>query len=56
MTPQEARRRAEEVLRQQSTGAQIIRLNSDGTLDPGTTPMPYGQKSTILHDPHGEFA
>lgn len=56
MTPQEARRRAEEVLRQQSAGTQIVRLNSDGTLDPGTTPKPLGRKPTILHDPHGEYA
>lgn len=31
MTPQEARRRAEEILRQQSAGAQIIQLNNDGS-------------------------
>ena len=55
MTPQEARRRAEEVLRQQSTGAQIIQLNSDGSLKTRRTPTPVGQKSTILHDPHGEY-
>ena len=56
MTPQEARRRAEQVLRQQTMGAQVIQLNSDGTLNTHNTPMPLRKKSTILHDPHGEYA
>ncbi|BAL90380.1 hypothetical protein AMIS_51600 [Actinoplanes missouriensis 431] len=56
MTPQEARRRAEQVLQQQTSGAQVIELNSDGSLKMSKAHSPLAQKSTVLHDPYGEYA
>jgi hypothetical protein len=55
MSPEEARKRAEAILRRQSHGSQTVELNSDGTLK---DPMSRStlKKSTILHDPLGEYA
>ena len=55
MSPEEARKRAEEILRRQSHGSQTIELNSDGTLKTNTVPG-SPKKSTLLHDPLGEYS
>lgn len=52
MTPEEALKRAREILEKQPTG-QVIEMRSDGTLvRPGERPP---GKKTVLHDPKGEY-
>jgi hypothetical protein len=53
MTPEEARARARAILEQQKVG-KVVQLNSDGSLRTDHS-IPQG-KSTVLHDPKGEYA
>jgi hypothetical protein len=53
MTPEQARARAREILNRQQSG-QVIELNSDGTLKGAGTSTSV-KKSTVLHDPKGEY-
>jgi hypothetical protein len=54
VTPEEARARARAILAKQHQ-TQVIRLNPDGSLAPGSDKRPTPKK-TILHDSKGEYA
>lgn len=52
MTPEEARRRAREIVEAQKEG-QVIQLKADGSLT--TTSDSRFLKKTVLHDKRGEY-